>query len=155
MTYAPEGKRSERVEMMRQAKCEGWRGRGLKRFAVLFILPAVAGGCQSPAEPADSQDAVPASTPTPPSRPTGAIQIRAVTIGGSLDASFNRYTVKIGRDRVAAVGPNSSVLISGLGEGTYSVELVDLMTCQVLGSNPRNMTVAPLKVTGEIFRVHC
>ena len=111
------------------------RSRG--SLAVWALLPALAAGCQGPAEPDGGSVGGQAdgSTP-PPSQPTGAIQVATVTVGGGLDAMFNRYTIKIGRERVAAVGPNSSTLISGLNQGAYTVELVDLQTCQVLGSNP-------------------
>ena len=130
--------------------------RSRRCMAVLALLPAFTAGCQGPAEPDRDSAAGRASEPTPPpSQPTGAIQVATVTVGGGLDADFNRYTVKIGRERVAAVGPTSSTLIGGLTEGTYIVELVDLQTCQVLGSNPRRMTVVPFEVTRETFRVHC
>jgi len=128
----------------------------LRTLLFVGLLAAATMSCEGAVAPEvlSTSDQTGSATP-PPARATGAIQVGTVTIGGSLDASFNRYTIRIGRDRVAAVGPNSSALIGGLSEGTYSVELVDLSDCRVLGSNPRNMTVFAKLVTREIFRVHC
>ena len=124
-------------------------------FVMAVASAAVWIGCEGgPAGPdADSTARQPSGPAPPPS--TGSILVATVTVGGGIDAAFNTYTIKFGRDRVAAVGPNSSIRIGGLSEGAYSVGLVDLSNCQVLGNNPRGMNVVPGRVTRETFRVHC
>jgi hypothetical protein len=130
---------------------------GLLGALLLVAAPAaVVIGCGEATGPADPAAGIrPANNAPPPPPTTGSILVSTVTLGGGIDADFNSYTIELGRERKATVGANASTLITGLGEGTYSVKLTNTSNCLIPNGNPRPMTVTAGRVTRTIFRIHC
>lgn len=87
---------------------------------------------------------------------SGDIVVGATTTGSDLDSDGFMATVDGDASRSQVIGPNGSVLFSGLTPGDHSVELSDVAAnCTVMAPNPRSVTVAEDATVHTVFRVNC
>jgi hypothetical protein len=85
----------------------------------------------------------------------GAIAVTTTTSGESLDS--DGYTISVDGGTAQAIGANSTVIITGLGEGDHNVSLGDIATNCSLGglANPMTVSVVAEETIDVAFTVTC
>jgi WD40 repeat protein len=113
--------------------------------------PRFACGCGLLVSSACGGDSPPTSTPPPAS--SGSIEISTLTTGQLIDV--DGYTVAVGQSVNRVIAANSTLLVSGLSPGTYTVALSGVAAnCSVSGQNSIAVTVAAATAQAR-FEVAC
>ena len=85
----------------------------------------------------------------------GAIAVTTTTSGESLDA--DGYTISVDGGATHAIGANSTVIMTGFGEGDHNVSLGDIdSNCSLGGlANPMTVSVVAEETIDVTFTVTC
>ena len=83
---------------------------------------------------------------------TGSITVETTTNG---TPQVDSYGISIDGSAAGTIGPNTSRTFSDQSTGSHSVELTDVNPCQVVGSNPQNVTVVGGQTITITFSVQC
>jgi hypothetical protein len=85
----------------------------------------------------------------------GAIAVTTTTSGESLDS--DGYTISVDGGATHAIGANSTVIITGFGEGDHNVSLGDIdSNCSLGGlANPMTVSVVAEETIDVTFTVTC